>query len=153
MSSRILCRIYHVEVVLTLVTFHIALILVLIRISLVADILQQLLLFLPFRKFEGKLLSLGWVVEFFLVRHFANYLERVALIDQELLSFVSIVHLLGVSGDQRVEISIVVVHVGGRLFFGVLFGAQNATEALSFLLSGGEVRGDLDDHVCCGQIN
>lgn len=75
MSSRILCRIYHVEVVLTLVTFHIALILVLIRISLVADILQQLLLLLPFRKFERKLLSLGWVVEFFLVRHFANYLE------------------------------------------------------------------------------
>ena len=99
MSSCILSGIHHIEVVLTLVTFDVALILILIWISLVADVLQQLLLLLPFCKLKRKLLTLGWVVELFLVGHFANYLERVSLIDQELLSLISIVHLLCVSGN------------------------------------------------------
>ena len=44
-----------------------------------------------------------------------NHVKEEALIDQELLSFVRIVHLLGVCGDKRVEVSIEFLRVGEGL--------------------------------------
>ena len=76
-----------------------------------------------------------------------DHLERVALVNEELLALVSIVHLLRVGGHQRVEVRIVVVQISSRLLLCVLLWSENATESLSFLSARLEVRRNLDDDI------
>ena len=97
MSTSILIFIDHVKIVHALVTLDITFVVVLIRIALIRDILQKLLLFLPFGESEWKFLPLSRIVQLFLVWHLTYDLERVSLIDQKLLSFVRVIHLLSIS--------------------------------------------------------
>ena len=55
-----------------------------------------------------------------------DYFEGVALVDEEGLAFGGVVHFVGVFGDEGVE-------EGVEAFVVSAFGAEDATESLSFL--------------------
>ena len=99
MGTRVQFRVLRIQVLLSLVTLDIALIISLDRFFLVSYVLQQLFLVLANSKVERQLFALDWILQLSRIWHFLDNLERVALINQELLSFVCVVHLLSVCRD------------------------------------------------------
>ena len=143
----------HVDKHLAFVTLAVILFVVLVWISPIADVLQQLLLLLPLCELEGEIFALRWILQVPRIRHLVDHLEGVTLIDQKLLAFVRIVHFLRVCADERVEECVEIGHVCCSLLLCILLGAKNAPKPLCFLLAGTEVGRDLNDHVGGWQVN
>mmetsp|Transcript_5102 Transcript_5102/g.12281 ORF Transcript_5102/g.12281 Transcript_5102/m.12281 type:complete len:279 (+) Transcript_5102:1981-2817(+) len=79
-------------------------------------------------------------------------LEGVALVDEILLAFRRVKHLLGVRADERVKKGIEGTLVG-TVRLGVGLGPQDATESLGFLPPAPEVARDLHDDIGFGEID
>ena len=96
--SRVQPRILLIQVLLAFITFHIAFNQFFVAYISAQNVLQKSDLLLPFGQFERKLFATGRISpKLFRVWHFFDNLERVALIDEELLSIVRVKHLLCVS--------------------------------------------------------
>ena len=80
-----------------------------------------------------------------------DHLEAVALVDQKLLSLVSIQHLMRISRDQRVEECVVLFVLLRDV--SRLLRTQNTPQTLGFLSPRAEVRGDLDNHIRRRQVD
>jgi len=120
-TSRVLLfRDLLVKILLVGVTFYIRGIFFLVRNISLHYILKQPVLFLLSAQLIRQLLSQLGVSELACDRQLLHHLEKIALIDQELLSLVGVVHLLGVCGNQGVEVGVEVFLVSGCLLCSVL---------------------------------
>jgi len=80
-------------------------------------------------------------------------LEEVALVNEELLSLVCIVHFFSVGRDQTVEKSIEIFLVVRCLLLSAFLGSKDSSQALGFLPATAEVRRDLDDYIGHRQVD
>jgi hypothetical protein len=75
------------------------------------------------------------------------------LVHQELLSLLSIVHFLGVSADEWVEVCVESLWVQNCLLLHILFRSKDPTESLSLLPTRAVVAWYLNDYVSYWQVD
>lgn len=152
LSASVVPRVLHIDEHLAFVALAVALVFVHVRVLAIADPSEQLCLLGALGVLEGKELALDRVPQVISVRHLVDDLERVSLVDEELLALVRVIHLLGVRAHERVEKRIEIGHVRRSLLLGIGLRSQNSTKALCFLLARAKVRRNLDDDVGRGQV-